>query len=348
MNRHAANSNNSSCGETFADQMNATHRRLSYRIALRLQFLAWIGLLLSACVTQTGCQLFGRFRNNAAEAPIVLAKDASLDQLIATISQQTARVSQLKTEVRVSTAGMPTLRGDLQVERPSRLRLQAGVMGISELGFDLGSNSDQFWIWKKAALPGDPPTLYFANHFDFQQSALREHTQIQPHWLIDALGLIEFDPSDEHAGPFPRTDGRVEIRSYSKSNLRPAVRIAVIDPRRGLVNQLSFYDSQGHRIAYLDSMEYQHYPEQNVSLPQWIVINIDGPDGQSTKLTVDANRFVVNSLFGDPALLWQMPNPPDVRRVDLSALNPVPVEPIGASSNAATAHESRAWTKPNF
>lgn len=325
--------------EAFPARTHLSGRRLSPRQVAGLLIVA-LSLLCS------GCQVFTRFRNDSLNAPAILGKSASLDQLIAAVRAQSERVNQLKTDVRVTAPGTPTLRGDLQIERPSRLRLQAGVLGISDLGFDLGSNDDSFWVWKKAALPGDPPTLYFASHRGFEQSLLREHLQLQSLWLVDALGLIEFHPEDQHTGPFPRPDGRVEIRSFSQSPSRPAVRVAVIDPVKAVVNQQSFYDQSGKRLAYLNSIQHQYYAEHQVSLPQRIEIHIADGDGQTSKLTVDAGKFLINSLFGDPQLLWQMPNPPDVRRVDLSRPSPTPNVPEQAG--AEQQRMARDWSAPRY
>ena len=305
-------------------------------------------LLMTACCSLClgGCQIFTRFRNEPLKVPVVLDKSASLDQLLAAVRGQSERVNQIKADVRVTAPGTPTLRGDLQIERPDRLRLQAGVLGISDLGFDLGSNQENFWVWKKAALPGDPPTLFYASHSGYQQSVLREHLQLQPLWLVDALGLIDFHPDDQHTGPFPRSDGRVEVRSFSSSGSRPAVRVAVIDPAKATVNQQSFYDRDGKLLAYLNSVQHQYYPEHQVSLPQRVEIYIAGPDGKTNKLTVDSGKYLINSLFGDPQLLWQMPNPPDVRKIDLSAEAPTPTVPEQAQ--APVMRQARDWSAPRY
>lgn len=306
-------------------------------------------LLACACLTlslSSGCQVLTRFRNPAPAAPVVLDSTSSLDQLIAAVTQQSERVQQLKADVRVSAPGMPSLRGDLQIERPRRLRLQAAVLGISDLGFDLGSNEESFWVWQKASLPDEPPTLFFARHAEFQQSALRENLQLQPLWLVDALGLIEFHAEDQHQGPFPRDDGRVEIRSYSQSAERPAIRIAVVDPRRALVIQQSFYDRQGNRLAYLNSIEHKYYAEHQVSLPHRVELHLSGTSAASAQLTVDAGKYVINSLLGDPQLLWTMPNPADVRRIDLSSSSPVSEFPEQAGT--AGERHSRSWSAPPY
>jgi hypothetical protein len=314
--------------------------------AERLQQLLVVCIAVCCCLSLSGCQIFTRFRSEPLKVPVVLDKSASLDQLLAAVRSQSERVNQIKTDVRVTAPGSPTLRGDLQIERPDRLRLQAGVLGISDLGFDLGSNPDNFWVWKKAALPGDPPTLFFASHSGYQQSVLREHLQLQPLWLVDALGLIDFHPDDQHTGPFPREDGRVEIRSFSSSASRPAVRVAVIDPAKATVNQQSFYDRDGKLLAYLNSVQHQYYPEHQVSLPQRVEIYIAGPDGKTNKLTVDSGKYLINSLFGDPQLLWQMPNPPDVRKIDLSAAAPTPTVPEQAQ--APVQRQARDWSAPRY
>lgn len=317
--------------------------RYSFSRLLRLSLL-----LMTACCSLClgGCQIFTRFRNEPLKVPVVLDKSASLDQLLAAVRGQSERVNQIKTDVRVTAPGSPTLRGDLQIERPDRLRLQAGVLGISDLGFDLGSNQENFWIWKKAALPGDPPTLFYASHSGYQQSVLREHLQLQPLWLVDALGLIDFHPDDQHTGPFPRPDGRVEIRSFSTSASRPAVRVAVVDPAKATVNQQSFYDREGKLLAYLNSVQHQYYPEHQVSLPQRVEIYIAGPDGKTNKLTVDSGKYLINSLFGDPQLLWQMPNPSDVRKIDLSAEAPSATVPEQAQ--APVQRQARDWSAPRY
>lgn len=276
-------------------------------------------LTVGNLVCSSGCQLFDRFRQNRSNVPVVLDSQPSLDQLIVAIQGQTQQVRQLKTDVRVTMDGLPaTLRGDLQLERPSRLRLQAGVMNMNELGFDLGSNDEYFWIWKKAALPNDPPMLYYARHIDYQTSPLQQMTQLQPQWLLDALGFVEFRPTDRHTGPFAQPNGRIAIQSYIQTPTDTRVRVCEIDPKRALVLRQTFYDGQGRQIAFIDSSHHTFIAEQQASLPQQIVINVANPQGGHTKLTVLTGNYVANALYGDPQRLWEMPNPPDVAKVDLS------------------------------
>lgn len=276
-------------------------------------------LVLSILAANSGCRVMDQFRAPTAVAPTILDPAATtLDQLTSALNARTAKVRQLKSSVRVAAAGMPGLRGDLLVERPQRLRLQAGLMGMNEAGFDLGSNDEAFWIWQKVALPGQPETFWYARHIDYQHSQLRAALQLQPVWLIDALGLVEFSPSDRHEGPLPRPDGRVEIRTWSSRPGQTAIRRTVLDPRTLEVHQQSFYEPNGQLVAWLDSIRHEHYEDPGISLPRRIDIHVPGGSGEQMRLTVDAGQYSINSIYGDPAKLWQMPEPAGVRRVNLS------------------------------
>ena len=53
------------------------------------------------------------------------------------------------------------------------------------------------------------------------------------------------------------------------------------------------------------------------------MIHVYQPGGQKIKLTVDAENYSLNALYGDPARLWTMPNPADVRKIDLTQVGNV-------------------------
>lgn len=275
--------------------------------------------LVTIVVTQSGCQIFGRFRNRPiVTTPVAFSKTPSKEQLLNHLASQTEKVRQLQSDVRVSMAGVPTLRGTLAVEKPNRLRMNAGLLGVSELGIDVGSNDNVFWFWSKVAAPGQESGIFYARHDEYQNSALQRSIPIEPGWLIDALGILRFEKNDRVEGPFKRPqDGRLEIHVYRNVGVQPTVRVIVVDPQFGFVNQQTIYNADGKRLAYIDSIKHEHYAEHNVSLPSRIELTADAPDGTQLKLTVDAGRFKINSIYGDPDKLWSMPNPGDVRRFNL-------------------------------
>ncbi len=297
-----------------------------------------LGAVALTSIGQAGCQVFGRNRNQQIAAPVAFESTPTIEQIIGQISQQTANVRQLQSDVRVSIDGLPTLRGTLAVEKPDKMRLIAGLLGVSEMGVDVGSNSDRFWIWSKASVPGLQPAIYFARHSEYESSAMRQMIPLEPKWLIDALGLVQFDPADQHQGPFVRPDGRYEIHSFHRSPTGPVTRVTVVDPRFGWINQQTIYDQTGHRIAYADSIKYEFYPELNVSLPKRIELHVFQADGKSTTVVVDASTYKLNSIYGDPEKLWAMPMPSDVQVVDLASAAPGPLVVESAQAETPVTH----------
>jgi len=305
----------------------------------RLCGLALSISMIAVLTLSAGCQVMNQFRRAPVSQPVMVAAPQSLDDLIAGLNLRSARVRQVKTSVRVAAAGTPGLRGDLLVERPNRLRLQAGLMGMTDAGFDLGSNDEAFWIWQKISTPGQPETFYFARHLDYQHSQLKQQLQMQPLWLVDGLGLVEFSPTDKHEGPVLRSDGRIEIKSYSTGTGSFDARKVVVDPRTLEVQQIAYYDRQLRCVGWINSIEYERYDEYETSLPRRIEIHVTPPDGQPMQLTVQASKYSINSIYGDPDRLWQMPRAEGVRQIDLSqgiAMDPV----IGTSDRQALRSES--------
>ena len=281
----------------------------------------WQIRLIVVCATaillclQSGCQLINRFRTDPlANVPVAFNDTPSKEQLLAHLAAQKSQIRQIQSDVRVSMDGLPTLRGTLAVEKPNRLRLTAGLLGVSELGVDVGSNAERFWFWTKVAAPGQEPGIYYADHAQYQNSNLHAAVPIEPSWLMDALGLVEFRHDDRIEGPIVRPDGMYEIRTY-RSNRN--IRVSVIDPKYGWVSQQAMYDGAGRLLAHADSIDYQHYPDQGVNLPGLIELTAYNPAGGKLEISVDPSNYKLNSIYGDPDKLWAMPNPGNVSLFNL-------------------------------
>jgi hypothetical protein len=57
---------------------------------------------------------------------------------------------------------------------------------------DLGSNNQEFWYWISK---NDPPYLFHCAHQDYAQARARMPFPFQPDWIVEALGMLEYDPS---------------------------------------------------------------------------------------------------------------------------------------------------------
>ncbi len=312
-----------------------------YLMRCQRHFLGLLLVMFGLLLSQTGCQVFNRFHAQSS-APVVFQSAPNQYDLLQHLQAQSDRVQQVEADVKVSMDGMPSLRGTMAIERPDNLRLKAGLMGLTEMGVDVGSNEELFWVWSKVATVNNPSAIYYARHADYQASSMRQAIPLEPQWIIDALGLINFSPADQHTGPFLRQDGQLEIRSTILTAQGPTIRVCVIEPRRGFVTQQSFYDRQNQLVAYVNSSGHDYDSATGVSLPRRIELFVRQPDGETMKLAIDANSYRVNSIYGDRARLWSMPNPGDVQMINIAS---VTTAPAGASaqggSREAAAYPSR-------
>ena len=271
-------------------------------------------------------QLFRKFGRPSNPIPVVFNGVPTQQQLLQRLASQTASVKQVDASVSVALEGAPKLKGTIQIERPMRLRLKAGVLGVDQMGVDVGSNDELFWIWNRVPIPGQPPTLMYAAHEQFKRSsgAVRQAIPLEPSWLINALGLVEFSANDFHQGPTLTPQGRLKLITVSDAPSGRQYRITLIDATRGLIEQQSIYDENRNLIAYTNSTGYKFYPEHNVSLPNKVEMHLYTADGQEQELTVTTAKFNINSLFGDPQRMWTMPQPENVRTIDLSKIGAQP------------------------
>jgi len=280
--------------------------RFSRPVSQRLVGLVLLVLLVLLVSTQPGCQIFRKHsRSSATPLPVQFNQLPSQQQLIASLNARSARVRQLSSRVTVNLPGAPKIRGNLQVEFPNRMRMTAGIMGASELGVDVGSNDQDFWIWSKASLPGQPPALYHANHSAFQTSAVRQSIPLEPKWVIEAIGLVNFSPTDVHYGPVMTPDGRMKLTTVHQTASGPQYRVTLLTASTGLIEQQAMYDSAGKRIAYVNSLKYRNYPDDQMSLPQKIELFMTQPDGTDLKIELEAGTYSFR-INGDTNQLWRM------------------------------------------
>ena len=256
----------------------------------------------------------------AAPAAVTRQPSSAQIQLIKTLNARARAVKQLNAPVTVKIPGAPKIKGSLQIEFPKRMRLKAGVLGVSEMGVDAGSNEQQFWVWSKMALPGSPAALYFANHDQYQNSQARSQIPLEPEQIINALGLVTLDPNGRHYGPFP--EGKKHVRLYTIEEVNGArqTRMLLINANAAAVEQTSDYDQNNQLVAYANALKFKNYNQHKISLPQKIEIHVVQPGQADFVMKVDIGSFSVNSLFGDPNQMWAMPDARNVKRVDLGTL----------------------------
>lgn len=267
-------------------------------------------------------------------APRLLPEGPALSQIMDVVNANTSRVASYSTNnARVSVAGLPSLPTDIAIERPRRLRLRAGT-ALTGPEVDLGSNDELFWFWVRR---NEPPALFVCRHDRFQQSAAKQVIPIEPEWLIDALGLTQFDPTYHHAGPYPSRDNRLEIHSTLPSGEGNVTKVTVIDAHHGWVLEQHIYNGQGERLASSIASEHTYDPNTQVSLPSKIELQI--PRSQML-LKLDVGNVQINTLAGASPELWAKPVYPGYPEIDLSGAGPpvhaAPVDSATGPARAAT------------
>lgn len=263
-----------------------------------------------------------RARVSETQAPAAFAGPPNLEQIVYAVNANSHRVQQLQTDgAKLTVAGFPPLRADMALEQPRRFRLRAQLTGVTGPEIDMGSNNEEFWLWVKRA---DPPAMYFARHAEFSRSAARNITPMEPEWLIEALGLVNFDPGGEHQGPFASGQGRVEIRSKIPTAEGELTKITWIHDTYGWVLEQQVRDQQGQLLAVAQASNFQFYPSDGVSLPHTLQIQL--PPANLT-FQLEISRYLINRLATSPEEVFTRPQIDGYPVVDLATPNLIPSTP---------------------
>jgi len=293
-------------------------------INLRIGLLLFVLVFNANLVSHSHAQLFRKFGAAPQAPPVVFDQIPTQQQLMNHLQTRAELVKQLSASVSVSMAGVPAkIKGSLQVEFPNRMRLKAGFAGMTEMGVDVGSNEEQFWIWSRAPLPNQPPAFYYANHREYAQSAMRKSIPLDPKWLIEGLGLVEFEPTDVNFNPQPMQGGWVRFVTARQTPSGPQYRQILLNARTGLVAQQAIYDAEGIRVAYTNSIDYKVHVVggQQVSLPQRVELFMSQPGQDDMRMEIKLSSVSLDPLYGAPEAMWAMPNPGRTQKINLAQVS---------------------------
>jgi len=253
----------------------------------------------------------------------------------------TSRIYQLQAEnATISMRGaMLPLNANLAVERPRRMRIRGEVIGIG--GIDLGSNDEVFWVWSPLLRP---PGVYYARHEDYQRSSMAELLPLRPEWLIEALGVVQIDPSAGVEGPVPRGPDKLELRTRVPGIDGMMTKVLVVDSTYGWILEQYLYDAQGEPVAQVTCSEHRYYRDVDVSLPHHVEIHLP-KTGATVRL--DVGGYLINQLIGDPAQLWSMPRIDGAPMVDVTKMSNMPLAGRGPFAAPRAAARS-AQTPPPY
>jgi hypothetical protein len=279
--------------------------------------------MVIVCASGATCQrpLFNNpFVAPGPAAPQVLMENASREQIVAAINQNSARVQSLTVTNAAITIqdmwGLPILNGNIAAERPGRFRLTAAT-AVTGQEIDLGSNDELFWLWVRR---NQPPAVYYCRHAQFANSNIRQVMPVEPAWLLAALGIVDIDPASVFDGPLPRGDGTLELRSWLPSANGTLQRVTVVEARRAWVVEQHVYDQSGtNLLASAVAESHRYYPIEQVSLPERVVLKLPTAN---IAMRINLGAVQINQLQGDRAQLWALPTFEGYPQYDLGGAVP--------------------------
>jgi len=273
--------------------------------------------IVLACLCLTGCATLQNLFKPSRDVPRTqLTAQPTLEQITSTVNRNSQSIRNMTTEnASISVAGVPfPLHAKLAFERPKRLRIQGSVSSLGNREFDFGSNDDLFWLWIRNRSGGGNNEMWYCRHDQYHISPVRSAIPIDPDWLIEALGMVEFKPTDQHFGPTRLNDGHWEIISHCNTASGQFTKRTVIDSTNDLVRQLELYTPQNELIASAEASDPRYDKGASVSYMKRISVRSQGMEG---KMTIDLGSPAFNSSVPVAASTFVMQTFEGYRAVDL-------------------------------
>jgi hypothetical protein len=249
-----------------------------------------LGSSLSGCAWMRNC-IGGR---PAMPAPCVIASDASKEDIVAYLNENTAKVTAWKTDranisIRGQTPFPLSVGANIFVEAPRNFRLIASSLVGREA--DLGSNHEHFWFWNKH---NEEKYVFRARHDEDPEKMRRVPIPFQPDWIIEALGVISIDPEEVTMQPGRPGTSTVLLTADKVSPQGFKIRkVIVVDTCRGVIIEHAVYDarSSSRLIARAELKGHTRDVKSQAVLPTQI--NLDWPDAQ-LGMTLSLPQIEVN------------------------------------------------------
>ncbi len=257
----------------------------------------------------------------APNVPQVLPQQPQLADVATAVNENTAKVHSLRAtqaSIAMSDGVMPvSVNATIAVERPMRFRLKATAPLFGPVA-DAGSNDELFWFWTKAM---QPQAVFFCRHEQFEQSPMRRMVPLEPQWLIEAFGLVTFDPQEQHQGPTPDQQGRLRIDTLRQTPTGSLTKVTIIDPRSGWVLEQHLFDAQGRLLISALTSQHRQDEASGAWLPRKIDLSTQAT-GQKMALSIQLAQLEVNTLGPADYVLWQKPQYQSQGAPDLDLGNP--------------------------
>ena len=281
--------------------------------------IIWSALAVATVVVVLGCNSVPFMRSGQPTQGLrVNSATPTAADLVASLNDNARRVQALEcrdVDLDCTKAWESVgLRAVMVCQKPRSFRMNAKVMGNTAV--DLGSNDREFWYWISKA---EPPYLFHCSYDDYARAQTRKPYPFQPDWIIEALGISEFDPSKNYeVVPAGNSIDLVE-KSLSPQGqpVRKVTRLSRGQNRQIQVTAHLLQDAAGHEICSAYVSDVQQDPTTGAILPRQVLLVWPA---ERIKMKMRFDRFTVNPpLTPDRiALLFNRPMLQNVSSYDLA------------------------------
>jgi len=271
--------------------------------------------ILVVLVLFSGCETFkNAFRSKDPKAPpLITVQSPTLEQITSAINRNSMAIRNMTTEnASILIPGILwPMQTRLTFERPKRLRIQGTATTLGGQELDFGSNDSLFWLWVRR-LP--EKEIYYCRHDQFPLCPVRSMVPIEPNWLVEAIGIVEFMPNDQHEGPVMTDDGNLAIITRRQTASGQFVKRTIIDGKNGWVLRQEMYSPQNELTALAISSDHRCDKGTGVLYARHIEVQCQGAEG---KMTIDLGTPTFNVTMPFSSAMFTMPTFDGYRPVDL-------------------------------
>lgn len=284
-------------------------------------------LILATALGATGCQWANRFGSArdpfGPKAACSLPPESTKEEIVAYLNKNI-----------LAEEGQPGLRGwktesakirmhgfsasaTLQVEAPRNFRLRVSQPLSNTAMLDIGSNSEQFWVWSKDS---KERVVLTCRHEDIASTAahLDLPMPVQPEWLMEVLGVVPLDPNEFRMEREMKGSPFVKLISECHGPTgEPMQRIIQVNACHGLVTLHELRNAEGKVIASASFQGHYHDPETKLVLVKQIRLELPQ---EKMLLTLELDRIQVNPSVTEDSVVFALPQLPGHRTVDLAAV----------------------------
>lgn len=316
---------------------------------MKVPRLLLIGFVVSVLASSPGC-LF-RTRKVQVRVNNEQMLSAGLDDLVARINTEAAKVQTLEATVNIDTSvgtkkkGVVTdyqqISGYILIRRPNMIRMIGLFPLVRNKAFDMVSDGTQFKLWIPVK------NKFYVGYNDVVKPGANPLENLRPQVIYEALLLHEIDPAKDIA--VLEADDPVEFDDKTKQVTQLSTYVVdvirkdtdgkyylqrkVIFDRQDLIpDHQIFYDKQGSIITDATYSAFKYF--NDVRVPT--IIEIKRPQ-EEYDITIAITKATANGAIKDEQFALEQPPGSQLVNVDQMPVNAV--APTANATQSPTSHQ---------